>query len=1130
VQQAEIGWLTSRSGDPIFWTPERLGRPSAWWGHVPFAFWLTAQCKPRLLVELGTHSGVSYAAFCETVLRLGLPTRCFAVDTWRGDAQAGHYGAEVYADLAEFHARRYSAFSQLLRQTFDEASDEFADATIDLLHIDGCHTYEAVRHDFDTWRPKLSERAVVLFHDTNERRGDFGVWRLFDELRRDAPSFEFLHCHGLGVLAFGEEPPEAVKALCALAADDEVAATRERFSHLGARWMELDVARDEKAAAAERERRLQETVAERDAQIVRSQNELARADENADGLIGRITELEAIVADKSARVAQAELDSAEARAQIEALANRAERLEGASRQRIAELEAIVAAKSAQADRAERDLAETRAQVEELAEHAERLEEANRQTTDRCDALTNETIRQREEHVRALATLKRPDYDGRLPAKLAGLKRWIPGRRRKFRRLARDYRLVAASPLFDPEWYLANNPDVAGRGVDPVYHYLRYGAAEGRAPGPHFSGQAYTQANSDVAESGENPLLHFLRDGAREGRSFEHGLATATPQSPVDPASYREWVRRYDTLSEADRQAISRHLARLSYQPLISVVMPAYETPKATLRQAIESVRGQLYQNWELCVADDASPSATVSAVLAEFAALDHRIKWVRRLENGHISAASNSALELARGEFVALMDHDDTIPPQALYEVVAELNNHPQADIIYSDEDKIDNEGRRFGPYFKTDWNPELFLSHNLISHFGVYRRSLVSKVGGFRVGLEGSQDYDLALRCVRATSAEKIRHIPAVLYHWRRAAQDSAFSERHLERCVAAARRAKAEYLASSGDGGEIVEHPQRKEWERVIWPVPQRAPLVSLIVPTRNRADLLGPCLDGLMNKTAYQPIEIVVVDHQSNERNTLALLKRVSADPRVRILHYEGPFNFSAMNNRAVDLSRGELVALVNNDIEVIAPDWLTEMVALAIRPENGAVGAKLIYPDGRVQHAGVGLGIGGVAGHFFWGVAADQAGYFGRLQLPSNVSAVTAACLVVKRSAYLEVGGLNETDLRVAFNDVDFCLKLREKGYRNVWTPFATLFHHESPSRGLDTTPEKAARFRREIEWMIKTWGGLLAEDPYFNPNLSLSSANFDLAFPPRRVKPWRGAAADRNAREAEDPNAAAGRVA
>ena len=737
-----------------------------------------------------------------------------------------------------------------------------------------------------------------------------------------------------------------------------------------------------------------------------------------------------------------------------------------------------------------------------------------------DALASELNCQNEDHTRLLATLKRGDYDGRLPKKLSGLRQWIPGRGRKIRQRAREYCRLAASPLFDRDWYLANNPDVAAAKLDPVYHYLRYGAREGRAPGPHFSGQAYKQANLDVADSGENPLLHFVRVGAREGRSSGYGLNATAPRSPLDAAAYREWVHQYDTVSEADRQAIAEHLARLNYQPLISVIMPAFETPEATFRLAIESVRAQLYANWELCVADDASPSPGVSAVLAEYSALDDRIKWMRRQEYGQIAAASNSALELASGEFVALMNQDDVIPPHALYEVVVELNAHPQVDIIYSDEDKIDEAGRRFEPHFKTDWNPELFLQYNLVNHLGVYRRTLVAAVGGFRIGFEGSQDYDLALRCVRATSAEKIRHIPAILYHWRRTSQDLAFSERHLERCMAAARKAKAEYFATTDNTSEIAGHPQIPCWERVVRPVPQPAPLVSIIVATRNHGELLGPCLNGLMNKTSYHPIEIIIVDHESDEPQALAVLKRVSGDPRIRIMGYKGPFNFSAMNNRAVELARGELIAFVNDAIEVIAPDWLAEMVALAARPEAGAVGAKLLYPDGRVRTAGVGLGFSGVAADLYRGAAADQAGYFGRLLLVSNVSAVTAACLVVRKAVYREVGGLNETDLRVAFNDLDFCLKLREKGYRNVWTPFATLYQHESQSRGPDTTPEDAARFRKECDWLIKTWGAALVEDPYFSPNLSLDGVTFELAFPPRRVKPWLATAAVAARKEAE----------
>eukprot|EP01037_Dinobryon_pediforme_P021310 gene21310-22144_t len=330
--------------------------------------------------------------------------------------------------------------------------------------------------------------------------------------------------------------------------------------------------------------------------------------------------------------------------------------------------------------------------------------------------------------------------------------------------------------------------------------------------------------------------------AKKRRKFRR-TGIQPSRSPSDPTAYRDWVRRYDTISDVDRRAMSKSLELLSYQPLISVVMPAYEPDEAHFRKAIQSVRDQVYQNWELCVADDASPTLTASAVLAEYAALDPRIKWVRRSKNGHISAASNSALELANGEFVALLDHDDILPPHALYEVIVELNARPHADLIYSDEDKIDEKGERFHPYFKSDWNPELFLAQNFINHFSVYRRSLVASVGGFRIGFEGSQDYDLALRCVAASSPEKIRHIPAILYHWRRTSNGTEFSQLQLDRCIGAAHKAKADYLASIGEAGEVVRHPQIPMWDRIIRPIPAPAPLVSLIVPTRNRADLLGP-----------------------------------------------------------------------------------------------------------------------------------------------------------------------------------------------------------------------------------------------------------------------------------------------
>jgi O-antigen biosynthesis protein len=572
--------------------------------------------------------------------------------------------------------------------------------------------------------------------------------------------------------------------------------------------------------------------------------------------------------------------------------------------------------------------------------------------------------------------------------------------------------------------------------------------------------------------------------------------------------YDRWVRKFDTLSQSDRDQIRAHIRYFKYRPLISVIMPVYETPQWALREAIDSVRQQLYPHWELCIADDASNAPHVTDVLRQAAAEDSRIKWMRRDQNGHISAASNSALSLAAGELVALMDHDDRLAQHALYEVVVALNNDPTLDIIYSDEDQIDRKGRRSKPYFKTDWNIDLLLGHNMISHLGVYRRSLLERIGGFREGFEGSQDYDLALRSANATAASRICHIPSVLYHWRRDYGAPSFSEQRLTECSDAALRAISDHLNRRHEKGEVVPHPVLPQWSRVIRPVPRPAPLVSMIVPTRDRVDLLGRCIAGLLEKTDYPELEILIVDHASELPETFAFFEKLKLDPRVRVLPFEGAFNYSAINNMAVAEAKGSIVALINNDIDVINSGWLSEMVSLAIMEDVGAVGAKLVYPNNRVQHGGIVLGVGGIANHFNYSLPRWATGYFGRNLLTSSVSAVTGACLVVRKSVFEEVGGLNEKDLPVAFNDVDFCLKLRRKGYRNVWTPHAELYHHESASRGIDDTPEKLARFKRESEYMLATWGPELQHDPFYNDNFSTEIERcFQLAFPPRRRKPW-----------------------
>jgi len=591
-----------------------------------------------------------------------------------------------------------------------------------------------------------------------------------------------------------------------------------------------------------------------------------------------------------------------------------------------------------------------------------------------------------------------------------------------------------------------------------------------------------------------------------------------PTSPFEPSpetEYVRWVREHDTLTDGDRIAIRAHIARLGRKPVISVVMPAYETSEQLLREAITSVRRQLYPNWELCIADDASPSDTVSRVLREGAAEDSRIKWVRRQYNGHIAAATNSALELATGDFVALLDHDDLLAEHALYEVVVELDAHPDTDLIYTDEDMIDSSGRRFMPYFKPHWNLDLLLGHNMFSHLGIYRRSLLERIGGLREEkVDGSQDYDLVLRCLAASEPERIRHIPTVLYHWRKSDEASSFSQAQMDRCVVAARKSISDYLIGQGvQGAEVLPAPAVSNWTRVRWPLPDPPPRVSLIVSMLDKPELLSCCAGGLLHHTDYPNLEVLIVDNCTKEPQALKLLERLQNDRRVRVLAFPGPLNYAALNNVAVCAATGEIVVLISSEIGVIDGGWLREMVSLVLRRDVGAVGAKLLYSDGRIQHAGVVLGVGDpaegpcVAGHFGHLVGGHEIGYFAQYVLTREVSAVTAACIALRKEVYQAVGGLDAERLAASYSDVDLCLRIREYGLRVIWTPFAQLCRLHSASREQDQTPDQSARATFEADYMRERWGAVLESDPFYNPNFDRIDQTFRLAMPPRRNKPW-----------------------
>jgi O-antigen biosynthesis protein len=566
-------------------------------------------------------------------------------------------------------------------------------------------------------------------------------------------------------------------------------------------------------------------------------------------------------------------------------------------------------------------------------------------------------------------------------------------------------------------------------------------------------------------------------------------------------AYGAWVQRYDTLTDADQSQIYTAVKALAKPPLISILMPVYNTDPRWLRGAIDSVLGQIYPHWQLCIADDASTDPQVRAILDRYVSRDARIKVTYRRRNGHISEASNSALQLAEGEFTALLDHDDLLSPHALAMVALALDSRPETDLVYSDEDKIDASGRRFDPHFKTDWNPELLLGKNFVSHLGVYRTSLLKQIGGFRTGMEGSQDYDLALRFVEKTSPERILHLPQILYHWRAIPGSVAFGEDEKSYAHDRAREAIRQSFKRQGQQAQVEKgfgfmHRVRLE-------LPDSPPPVSVIIPTRDRRDLLETIAEGVRFATDYPHIELIVVDNQSSDPQTLDYFRILKQDPRVRILRYDAPFNYAAMMNFAAREAKHPLLALLNNDLRLLSRDWLTEMVTLALKPGVGCVGAKLLYPNRGVQHAGVYLGIGGVADHLFRHQPQDSNVAQGAVQLTSAVSAVTAACMVVRKEVFEKVGGFNETDLAVAYNDVDFCLKVRESGLRNVWTPFAQLVHIESANRGADTEGAARARLEREAQWMKKHWGAALENDPYLNPNISIKSPEGGLAFPPRR---------------------------
>lgn len=551
--------------------------------------------------------------------------------------------------------------------------------------------------------------------------------------------------------------------------------------------------------------------------------------------------------------------------------------------------------------------------------------------------------------------------------------------------------------------------------------------------------------------------------------------------------YRAYIPTEETLETQRKQ-------KFDYSPLISIAVPAYQTPVEFLRQMIESLIVQTYSNWELCIVNASPDNEEMQKVLAEYSAGDSRVRFCNLKENLGIAENTNRAFAMAKGEFVGLLDHDDLLAPNALYEIVTILQDHPQADALYTDEDKVTTElDEHFQPHLKPDFNLDLLRSNNYICHFFVVRKSIVEKAGGFRKEFDGAQDYDFIFRCTE--NAGEVLHVPEILYHWRTHKASTADNPASKMYAFEAGKRAIEAHLERTGTEGE-VSHTQDLGFYRVKYPV-QGKPLVSVIIPNKDEKETLQTCLEMLEKNTGYQNFEIIIVENNSTTDEIFRYYKELSGNRKIHLLRWGKEFNYSAINNFATAHAKGEYLLFLNNDVKSINPDWLEEMLGVCQRPEVGGVGAKLIYPDNTIQHAGCVIGMGGIAGHMFVDMPADRTGYLHKASLLQDMSAVTAACLLMKKEVFEQAGGFTE-ELAVAFNDVDLCLKVRKNGYLIVYDPYAKLYHMESKTRGAEDSKEKVRRFQTEIEYMRCHWIDILKNgDPCYNKNLSLTKWNYSL---------------------------------
>lgn len=561
-----------------------------------------------------------------------------------------------------------------------------------------------------------------------------------------------------------------------------------------------------------------------------------------------------------------------------------------------------------------------------------------------------------------------------------------------------------------------------------------------------------------------------------------------------PKSYQKWIRKH---LPTEKELQQQRETVFDIKPKISIVVPLYKTEDAYLKRLVASVQAQTYTNWELCLSDGSGKDSPIRELLAQMSAKDSRIKVIPHEEKLQISENTNAAIVAATGDFIAFTDHDDELTPHALYECVKALNKNPEIQIFYSDEDKMTMDGNKFfQPHFKPDFNIDLLCTVNYICHLFVAHRNVIDQVGMLRSEFDGAQDYDFIFRCVESVDVSQIYHVPKILYHWR--CHENSTSENPESKLYAfeAGQKAVQAHYDRIGVKAEVSKGEYLGLYRTKF--IRDYDPLISILIPNKDHIEDLKRCMDSIDEKSTYKNYEYIIVENNSEKKDTFAYYKKLEAEnQRVKVVYWDGIFNYSSINNFGAQYAKGEYILLLNNDTEIINGDCLEELLGYCTREDVGAVGARLYYEDDTIQHAGVVVGFGGIAGHCFVMQPRGFTGYCHRIICAQDYSAVTAACMLVKKKAFDEVGGLSE-ELQVAFNDIDFCMKLRQAGYLIVYNPYAELYHYESKSRGLEDTPEKVERFNREVATFAKKWPGILRDgDPYYNPNLTLDSQDFSL---------------------------------